>query len=173
MNKKIRWITETAILIALLVVLQSVTKPLGQVVTGSCVNAVLAVAALVAGLWSGLTVAILSPLFAFILGIGPQLFPITPAIAAGNCVLVLVLYMICKESFSPARRAIACAGASFCKFITLYLLVVKVLCNVLSLAEKQVATFTAMFSWPQLTTALIGSAVALLIAPRIKAALKK
>lgn len=30
MNKKIRWITETAVMIALLVALQAITKPLGQ-----------------------------------------------------------------------------------------------------------------------------------------------
>ena len=47
MNKKIRWITETAIMLALLVTLQALTKPMGQLVTGSCVNAVLAIAALV------------------------------------------------------------------------------------------------------------------------------
>ena len=53
MNKKIRWITETAVLLALLVTLQALTKPMGQLVTGSCVNAILAVAVLVAGLGSG------------------------------------------------------------------------------------------------------------------------
>ena len=46
MNKKILWITETAVMLALLVTLQAVTKPLGQLVTGSCVNAVLAITVL-------------------------------------------------------------------------------------------------------------------------------
>lgn len=41
MNKKTLWITETAVMIALLVALQWATKPLGQFVTGSCVNLVL------------------------------------------------------------------------------------------------------------------------------------
>jgi len=50
MNKKIRWITETAILLALLVTLQAVTKPAGQLVTGSCVNTILAVAVLLGGM---------------------------------------------------------------------------------------------------------------------------
>ena len=49
MKEKTIWITKTAVLIALLVVLQGMTKPLGQLVTGSCVNAVLAIAALLAG----------------------------------------------------------------------------------------------------------------------------
>ena len=58
MNKNVRWITETAVMLALLVALQAVTKPLGQLVTGSCVNAVLALAVLFAGLGSGITVAL-------------------------------------------------------------------------------------------------------------------
>lgn len=168
-NTKIKWIAETAMLTALLLVLQFCTKPLGQIVTGSCVNAVLAVAALAAGLWSGIAVALISPLFAFILGIGPQLFPLTPAIALGNCTLVLLLCLLYKDS-SIARRAMAWLCASAAKFAVLYLLVVQVLCRVLELKEKQVATFTAMFSWPQLITALIGCGLALIIVPRIKKA---
>ena len=44
-NKRILWITETAVMTALLIVLQTATKAGGQYVTGSCVNAVLAVSA--------------------------------------------------------------------------------------------------------------------------------
>ena len=60
MNKKIRWITETAVMLALLVCLQALTKPLTQLVTGSCVNTVLAVSALLGGLSCGLGVALVS-----------------------------------------------------------------------------------------------------------------
>ena len=42
-SKRVLWLTETAALTALLIILQTVTKPAGQYVTGSCVNAVLAV----------------------------------------------------------------------------------------------------------------------------------
>ena len=42
MNKQLRFITETAVMLALLVALQALTKPAGQFVTGSFVNAVLA-----------------------------------------------------------------------------------------------------------------------------------
>ena len=41
MSKNVRWITETAVMLALLIALQALTKPLGQLVTGSCVNAVI------------------------------------------------------------------------------------------------------------------------------------
>ena len=70
MNKKIRWITETAVLLALLICLQWVGSMIPeqmtkQLVTGSLVNCVLAVTVLMVGLSSGLTVAIISPICAF------------------------------------------------------------------------------------------------------------
>ena len=93
MSKKVRWITETAVMLALLVTLQALTKPAGQLVTGSCVNAVLAVSVLLAGLGSGITVAVLSPVLAYLLGVAPQLVTV-PAIMVGNTVLVVLLYFI-------------------------------------------------------------------------------
>ena len=169
MKKKTLWLTETAMLIALLIVLQAVTKSWGQIVTGSFVNTVLALSVLTVGLWSGVTVAALSPFFAFVLGIGPQLIAIVPAIAVGNVVLVVVLWALTKgHKLSHWKTVIAWAAASVCKFLTLYLIVVKVLCSVLPLKAPQVATFSTMFSWPQLFTALIGTGVALLIAPIVR-----
>ena len=85
MNKKIRWITETAVMLALLVAMQAVTKPLGQLVTGSCVNTVLAITVLLSGIYSGVTVAVISPVLAYLLGIAPQILTV-PAIMVGNTV---------------------------------------------------------------------------------------
>ena len=97
MNKKILWITETAVLLALLIVLQWITKPFSQIVTGSCVNAVLAVTALMVGLGGGLTVALVSPVCAYLLGIAPNLVAV-PAIMVGNAVFVLLLKLICGKA---------------------------------------------------------------------------
>ena len=72
MLKKIRWITETAVLLALLLTAQVLTKPFGQLVTGSFVNAILALTALYAGLSSGITVAVISPVMAWLLTIAPN-----------------------------------------------------------------------------------------------------
>ena len=55
--KKTVWIVRTAVCLALLLVLQLATKSLGQFVTGSCVNLVLAMAALIGGVWSDVIVA--------------------------------------------------------------------------------------------------------------------
>ena len=174
MKKKTLWIAETAVMIALLVALQGLTKPAGQFVTGSCVNLILGVSTLVGGLWCGLTVALLSPFFAFALGIGPALIQIVPAIAVGNIVLVLLLWLICRKAKKLSVLSYGGAvAASVCKFAVLYALVVLLLLPLLGLPEKQVAMMSAMFSWPQLVTALIGSFLAVTISPAIRKALHR
>ena len=100
MKKKVRWITETAVLLALLIAVQGLTAGLGnQFVTGSCVNLILAVAAALAGLWSGAAIAVLSPFLASLLGIGPKFVQLLPAVALGN----LVYALFCTPRRAGAR----------------------------------------------------------------------
>ena len=137
MNKKIRFITETAVMLALLVALQAVTKPLGQLVTGSFVNTVLAVTVLFAGLYSGITVAVISPVLAYLLGIAPQILTV-PAIMVGNTVYVVLLYFIAgKNSRKIFRQIAAWLVAAAAKFAALYAVVVWLICGVF--AEKLLA----------------------------------
>ncbi len=168
-----RWITQTAVLLALLIALQSITKPFGQYVTGSCVNAVLALAVLVAGWGSGLTVALVSPLLAFFLGIAPNPFAV-PAIMVGNAVYVALLRWICGNCRKFWRMAVGWIAAAAGKFATLYFVVVVLICNVFAdKIGKAAKVLQATFSWPQLITALIGGAVALSVTPILKKVLKK
>ncbi|MBE6910302.1 MAG: ECF transporter S component [Ruminococcaceae bacterium] len=166
-------ITRTAILIALLVALQYATSSLGQFVTGSCVNLVLAVAALLVGLWGGAAVAILSPFFAFLIGVGPKLIAIVPFVALGNLVYVVVLALLGKRFAKLPESLLAVAAAAVCKFLTLFLVIVKLVLPALGLPDKQVAVMSTMFSWPQLVTAAIGGVLALLVVPAVKKALKE
>lgn len=181
MNKKIRWITETAVMLALLVSLQALTKPMGQLVTGSCVNAVLAVSALVGGLSCGLTVALISPVLAFLLGIAPQILTV-PAIMVGNSVFVVLLSLLAdKSGRNIGKQLVAWIAAAAAKFASLYAIVVWLICGVLSenllasgvMKAPMLKALPATFSWPQLFTALIGGAVALLIVPVVRKALHK
>lgn len=181
MNKKIRWITETAVMLALLVSLQGLTKSMGQLVTGSCVNTVLAVAALVGGMGCGLTVALFSPILAYLLGIAPQILTV-PAIMAGNCIYVVVLCLLAdKTGKKILRQIVAWIAAAAAKFGALYAIVVWLICGVLSqnliasgvMKPPMLKMLPATFSWPQLFTALIGGAVALLITPVLRKALHK
>ena len=176
MNKKIRWITETAVMLALLVSLQVLTKPMGQLVTGSCVNAVLAVSTLVSGLGSGVTIAFVSPILAYLLGIAPQILTV-PAIMAGNEVYVVLLSVLSdKPGRNPVKQAMAWLAAAGAKFTAMYVIVVKLICGVLSqsllaagtLKEPMLKALPVTFSWPQLITALVGGAVALPIATLLR-----
>lgn len=181
MNKKLRFITETAIMLALLVTLQALTKGFGQLVTGSCVNAVLAVSALVGGLGCGITVALLSPVLAYLLGIAPVVVTV-PVIMAGNTVYVLALHLLSNRADRQLwKQAVAWLTAAAAKFALLYLLVTKVVCGVLAprllaagtMKEPMLKALPVTFSWPQLFTALIGGGIALLIVPIIRKALHR
>ena len=181
MSKKIRWITETAVMLALLVTLQALTKPMGQLVTGSCVNTVLAVSALVGGLSCGLVVALCSPVLAYLLGIAPQILTV-PAIMVGNCVFVILLALLAdKSGKNIAKQLVAWVAAAAAKFAALYAIVVLLICGVLSegllasgvMKAPMLTALPATFSWPQLFTALIGGAVALAITPILRKALHK
>ena len=181
MRKNIRWITETAVMLAMLIALQALTKPLGQLVTGSCVNAILAVTVLVGGLWNGITVALISPILAFVLGIAPQILTV-PAIMAGNAVFVVLLHLLAdKSGKSLGKQLLAWLSAAAAKFAVLYAIVVWLFCGVLSesllasgvMKAPMLKALPATFSWPQLFTALIGGAVALLITPILRKALHK
>ena len=186
MSKKIRNITETAVMLAMLIALQALTKPLGQIVTGSCVNAVLAVTVLFVGLGGGLTVALISPVCAFALGIAPNFVTVLP-IMVGNACYVALLHWLAGDKQVPKWKKIGAVGAAAAgKFAVLYVLVVKVICGLASgallgkkigeivvLAPPMLQLLPTMFAWPQLITAVIGGAVALAVVPVLKKAIKR
>ena len=191
MNKKIRWITETAVMLALLVCLQWVgsfvpEQMTKQLITGTMVNCVLAVTALVVGMSGGITVALISPVCAFLLGIAPNFVTVLP-IMVGNVCYVVLLRLIIGKTMKPLwKQPVALATAAAVKFGVLYLLVVKVICGIASgallgkklgeivvLAPPMLKMLPTMFAWPQLFTALIGGGVALLIVPVLRKALHK
>ena len=180
MNKKrILWITQTALFIALLVSAQAVTRPLGQLVTGSCVNFILVSSCILAGLPSAAVVAIISPVFAFLI-IGTPVFPVLiPFMMAGNFVLVSVIHFISGKSFQNLTRrsyiricAAAVAGAIL-KFLVLWVGIVQIALSFIpGIKPPQVEALSATFSWPQIVTALIGSSLAIIVMPNLMKALK-
>lgn len=175
MNRKSKtlWITYTAALIALLVVIQAVTAGFGNtIVTGTLVNAVLIIAVMTGGFWSGAVVALVSPVMAKLTGIGP-LWSLIPFIAAGNLALITVWHFVCRRRGIPryAGRIGALIAAAVAKFLVLYLGIVKVMVPLLlKLPEPQATVISGMFSVPQLVTALLGGIVALPVLAAVKRA---
>lgn len=120
------WIVQTGVFLALLVVLQWATQPMGQIVTGSVVNFLLIAATLAAGMGSGIVVGLISPFLALLLGIVGMPIYIVPAVALGNITLVLTYGVILRHASSISggfcyawwTAAIVCG--SLLKFAVLY-----------------------------------------------------
>jgi len=105
----------------------------------------------------------------------------------GNCCYVLVLHLLLKNGRKPVwKLPVALGLASVCKAAVLYLLVVKIICGAASglllgktlgkiviLAPPMLELLPAMFSLPQLLTALMGGTAALIITPVLEKALHK
>lgn len=191
MKRKILWITQTAVMLALLIGLQwagsMIPQPMvKQLVTGSCVNCVLAITVLMAGWRSGITVAAISPVFAFLLSIAPNPIAVLP-IMVGNAIYITQLYMILDEKKALFwRQPYALLTAALAKFGVMNFLIVEVICgfgkgflmgrkigNTVIVGEAMLAKLPAMFAWPQLITALIGGTLALMIVPLLKKAFRK
>jgi hypothetical protein len=178
-NNKIIYMTQTAVMLALLIGVQFVTRSFGQFVTGSMVNLILLVSVFIIGIYGGITIAILSPILAFLAGIGPAFIQIIPFIAIGNTLFVAIAWIISKASISNSNKkdimisSIGLIAASVSKFLfLLFGLVTIALPLIPGIKEKQAAVIGASFSWPQLVTALIGSMLAMIIIPQLKKALK-
>ena len=176
-NKTIRFLTRTAMGVAMVIVAQLLGKlfPAGaviagpfsvnQLITGSLVNCVLFVFTAVGGPLCGVCVGILSALLASVIGIGPAVLAVVPLVACGNAILCLAFALVNGLVKGSKIPGVAAAAAVKCAFLWL---TVPMLLRAIGAPEKQQMMLGIMFSWPQLCTALIGGALALLILPRLK-----
>jgi hypothetical protein len=127
----------------------------------------LIISAIWVGLYSGIAIAVITPIFAFMLGGGvlrivPQ---IVPVLMIGNALIVVFVYILRNKSLiagmvlgSLAKFGFLWAGVSF--------LIIPFFGGVLS--PMQVTMVAATFSYNQLITATIGSIIAFLILPRLE-----
>lgn len=179
MKKGIRWIVETAVLLALLIVVQWVTKPLGTLVTGSAVNFLLIAATLLVGRASGFTVALVSPFLAMVLGVVPLPIWFVPAVAIGNAALVAVYSSMLHalRKWKGVRKyllwIIVIAASSVVKFAVLYATVNWVIMPLLSVAGIAAKAPAAIFATSQMVTAAIGGMLAVLVIPTLLKALRR
>ena len=173
-HEKVLWITRTAVLIALTVVLQALTLQLGnQIITGSIVNLMLIIAVMSCGLATGLTVSIFTPVLPTLLGFGPM-WPIVPFIAAGNMALVTMWHFIGNREIvnTYISYGLAMAAGAIAKFLVLYVGVVQIaIPYILGLPSGNILSI--MFSYPQLITAAAGGVCAIILLPALLKALKQ
>lgn len=164
---KTKRIVITALLLALCIIFQSF-KGISVYFTGSAVNAILIIATLSVGMGSGIFIAVMTPIIAWLLGQTPimQMIPLMiPVVMAGNAVLVF----FANQGSEGSLPKWLILGAVF-KALVLWLLVWYAVLPFFGAAvpEKIVLTVKATFSITQLITAAIGSAAAYMIHGRIK-----
>lgn len=171
MNTKM--ITRTAILLALAIVIQMLGRFLGpsnNFVVGPLVNAILLVATAMTGLWGGTAIAVIAPFVSALTNkaaIAPLILSFSPFIALGNFVLVLSYFLLAKKS----KVAGVLVGAVV-KFGVLFGSITAFV-QLLSVKPKQAAVLTALFSWPQLLTAVIGGIIALIVIKALDRVIEK
>jgi hypothetical protein len=156
----IEFITRTAILLALTIVMQTVGRyiPLGpnsQFIVGPLVNACLLIGAAATGIYGGAIIALAAPFGAILTGAAIPL-PFAPFIAIGNFILVLFFYLLRKNKIAGIL-----SGAML-KFGFLFASV-HVFVRMMNLPAKKADAMILSFGWPQLVTALIGGAIALVV----------
>ena len=88
-------------------------------------------------------------------------------IACGNALLAGLFGLSCSKGWKQEIAMVVCAVVK-CAF--LWAAVPAVIASLGTVPAKQAAVMSAMFSWPQGVTALIGGVLALLILPRLKKA---
>ncbi len=170
MNRdKIRMLTRTAVLLAVVVVVQMAGRnlPNSNFIVGPLVNMCLLAAVMNAGLTGGLTIAILSPFTSLINNNAPvaaALLTFAPVIAIANIIFILAFYFLYNKN-----KYVGLGIAAFLKFGFLFL-AIRVFLNIFSFS-KFTARLLELFSWPQLITALIGGIVAIPVIYSLRKAL--
>lgn len=178
-------LTTTALLLAICI-LSQYFKNLSVYITGPIVNSVLIIAALGAGLWSGILIAVISPITAFFFTGSPIMAGIPlmfPTIMIGNLILVLCAYYFGATKRSSLHLPVGLVIGSVLKAAFMGIVVIYVLFPLFGeniapnlpkpeMLPKILAAAKITFSLTQLITALLGSLLAFLIWIPLKKALK-
>ena len=176
-SQNIRKMVTTALIIALTIVFQMLRPVLGgsniisTYIIGSLVNLCLIVATVAVGLWSGIAVAIITPLIALMQG-HVALVQLVPWIIAGNAVLVLCYAFFAMKdktslSVSWPRWAVAGVIAAVVKFGVMAFGQSTVLTSVKGLAFGTAFPTSATAQAVQIVTAVIAMILGGLILPML------
>lgn len=152
-------LVRTGMFLAVALVFQIGFRQFAQPLVGPLVNMTLILATLIIGPVAAILVGTVTPLVAFVLGIIGVPF-LVPIVAVGNAVMILCFYFakkLIKHKLSPW---IGIGLASLFKFLFLAMSVRLLLPLVMPKVPDPVI---AAFSLPQLTTALVGGVIAIVL----------
>jgi hypothetical protein len=173
-----RKMVATAILIALTIVFQLLRPVLGgsnivsTYIISSLVNLTLIMSACAVGLVSGVSVAVIAPLFALLQG--HAALPMVPWIMGGNLVLVLLFALLAQKDRTSlkvdwVRWSAVSVLASVVKYAVITLGQALVLTSAKGLAFGVAAGTAAAAQVVQVVTALIGAGLGGVILPMLPA----
>ena len=151
----IRWVSRTAVLFALTLVIQLLGLP--QFITGPLVNSFLLLATMMVGVSSGMVIGLFTPWVAFSRGILPApLGPMIPFIMLGNVTLVIVFFLITtRRENNIGFLGLGIVIGSIAKYL--------VLSQSVAFLVSVPPPVAKMMQFPQLMTALGGGAIAIVI----------
>jgi len=151
----IRWLTRTAILLAITLAFQMLGFP--QMVTGPAVNAMLLISGTYVGIIGAVIIGMLTPLIAFVRGIlAPPLAPMIPFIMVGNAVLIIA-YVISRAKLGKgyAGSAVGLIIGAIIKFL--------ILSSAVRFIVSVPPPVAKAMQIPQLYTALLGGVIAFIV----------
>ncbi len=170
-----RFITRTAVILALAIVFQNLRLVIGAwpqstLIIGSLVNLTLIVATGAVGLVAGLVISFVTPIVAFAQGHLPHVW-FMPVTMIGNAVLVLVYYLFKNSRFAePFNAFLGIIIGALVKWAAMYWLGVVVVLGMFvpDLPQKKAAAIAAAFNFPQLITATVGGVLGILVIKALK-----
>jgi hypothetical protein len=183
MQRRVSWIAQAALLLAILLVVQLVafTIPksvpiVSQLFTGTLVNLVLIVGSATVGLAGTAVAAFLSPMLAFVLGQMKFVHMILP-VGIGNLLIVVITWMFFRRRDALKQPVImdslGILLGAIVKWLFLWVFTVLIIVPMFFLETPAANALSTMFSWPQLITALLGGVIAVLVLPAIRNYRKK
>ena len=160
---RLRWITRTALLLAITLALQMLGLP--QPFTGPAINAMLLISGILVGATGGILIGLLTPWIAFVRGIlAAPLGPMIPFIMLGNAVLVAAFCVFRRLWGNGLRGSVpGLLIGSILKYL--------ILASAVSFAVKVPPAVAKAMQVPQLITALTGGIVVLIIEKAVTRAL--
>ncbi len=172
---KTKFITRTAVILALAIIFQNLryfigAMPYSTYIIGSLVNLSIIVATGAVGLVSGLIISFVTPVVALFQGHLPHVY-LMPVTMLGNAVLATVFYVFKRSRFAePFNAFLGVAVGAVIKWIVMYWVGIVVVLRMFvpNLPPQKVTIISAAFNIPQIITALIGGVLGIIIIKALK-----
>ncbi|RBP42684.1 ECF transporter S component [Garciella nitratireducens] len=166
MNIDTRKLVRASLLLAMGIIFQIIGRNIPQInqfLVGPIINCILILTAFICGKWLGAGVGILTPILAWLVGqLATPLAPFIPFIIIGNLLFIFLFSLFMEGEL--LKRSIGIFLGAIGKYVFLMFASRKLIYLLgLNFSPKVAKALSISMSIPQLITALIGGALALMI----------